>query len=100
MFLIIGTCPKGFIEFKRRCYGFFVNRYSRTTWKKAQKKCRSFNGGDLVSIFRKEENEFIAKKVLEINPDLKDKEYYYPWIGLYLKRRRNASKIFNCCNNL
>ena len=29
-----------------------------------------------------EENEFIAKKVLEINPNLKDKEHYYPWIGL------------------
>ena len=89
----LGSCPKGFIQHRRRCYGFFVNRYARTTWSNAQKKCRSFNGGDLVSILTKSENEFIAKKVIEINPDLIDKDYYYPWIGLHIKKRRNKSKV-------
>jgi hypothetical protein len=88
---VIGTCPKGFIEHKRRCYGFFVHHYARTTWIDAQKKCRSFNGGDLVSILTKGENDFITQKVLEINPSLKDNEHYHPWIGLKLRKRRNKS---------
>ena len=58
------NCPEGFVEHKRRCYGFFVKHYARTTWVDAQKKCRSFNGGDLVSILTKGENDFIAQKVL------------------------------------
>ena len=74
----VGSCPDGFLEYRRRCYGFFVNRYDRTTWKKAQEKCRSFIGGDLVSILTKEDNQFIAQKVLEINPELANTEYYYP----------------------
>ena len=41
----------------------------------------------------KSENEFIAKKVLEINPDLIDKEHYYPWIGLQIQKRRNRGKL-------
>ena len=41
----------------------------------------------------KSENEFIAKKVLEINPDLIDKEHYYPWIGLQIQKRRNKGKL-------
>ena len=92
-FFIDFHCPDGFLEHRRRCYGFFVNRYTKSTWKEAQKNCRSFNGGDLVSISTKEENDFIAKKLLELNPDLKEKEYYYPWIGLYIKKRRSKSKL-------
>ena len=86
-------CPDGFLEYRRRCYGFFVNHYTKFTWKEAQKNCRSFNGGDLVSISTKEENDFIAKKVSELNPDLKEKYHYYPWIGLYLKKRRSTGKL-------
>ena len=93
LLLRVGSCPKGFIAHKRRCYGFFVNRYARTTWSDAQKTCRSFNGGDLVTIVTKSENDFIAKKVLEINPDLKDKDHYYPWIGLFIQKRRNKGKL-------
>ena len=98
LFILIGTCPEPFIEHDRRCYGFFVNDYDKTTWQDAQKRCRSFNGGDLVSILTKDENEYISNMVLEINPDLKDyfrkrKDYYFPWIGLYIKNRRNGG---NC----
>ena len=91
-FYFVGVCPKGFIEYKKRCYGFFVSRYWRTTWKFAQKACRSFNGGDLVSILRKDENDFIARKFVELNPSLSNKEYHYPWIGAYLTKRQNPSK--------
>ena len=98
-FLWIGECPEPFIEFNRRCYGFFVQSYHKTTWYDAQKKCRSFNGGDLISIQTKEENEFITNKTLELNPDLKHKDesgwnirwvgkqFYFPWIGAYLKNQ-------------
>ena len=99
LLLFIGFhCPDGFLEHKRRCYGFFVYSYARSTWKEAQKKCRSFNGGDLIRVSTKKENDFIAKKLLELNPDLKEKEHYYPWIGLYLKKGRNRSKLlkFDC----
>ena len=91
-FYFAGVCPKGFIAYKKRCYGFFVSRYWRTTWRLAQKACRSFNGGDLVSILRKDENDFIARKFVELNPSLGDEEYHYPWIGAYLRKRQNPSK--------
>ena len=72
-----------------------MNDYDKTTWPDAQKRCRSFNGGDLVSILTNEENEYISRKILELNPDLKKrKDYYFPWIGLYIKKRRNGG---NCC---
>ena len=41
-----------------------------------------------------EENDFIAKTVLDINPSLKDNEYYYPWIGLKLRKRRNKGIVY------
>ena len=91
IFFLTGTCPDGFIEHKRRCYGFFINNYDKSTWGEAQKRCRFFNGGDLLSIFTEEENVFVTKKFSELNPDLKEKEHYYPWIGLYLRKRRNRS---------
>ena len=92
--LLKGTCPNGpeWVKHKRRCYGFFVNRYDRTTWRKAQDKCRSFVNGDLVSIFSKEENEFIANKILEINPELNGTQYYNPWIGLEIRKCRGGKK--------
>ena len=53
----------------------------------ATARCRSFAGGDLVSIFSKKENEFIAKKVLEANLDLEGTETFnYPWIGLKMRK--------------
>ena len=83
------------MKHKRRCYGFFVNNHDRLTWRKAQEKCRSFVGGDLVSIFTKAENEFIAQKVVEINPDLNGPQQYYPWIGLEIRPCRGKGNIVN-----
>ena len=45
------------------------------------------------------ESRFIAKKVLAINPELKnrrdkEKEYYDPWIGLYIRMKSNGKLIF------
>ena len=86
------------MEFKSRCYGFFVQNYDRLTWKKAKSKCRSFNGGDLVSIGNDAENKFIAKTVLSMNTDLvrvtrdgtKGSEFYHPWIGLFIRKTLNG----------
>ena len=44
------------------------------------------------------ESRFIAKKVLAINPELKnrrdkEKEYYDPWIGLYIRMKSNKTCI-------
>ena len=44
------------------------------------------------------ESRFIAKKVLAINPELKnrrdkEKEYYDPWIGLYIRMKSNGKLI-------
>ena len=50
------------------------------------------NGGDLVSILRKDENDFIARKFVELDPNLNGTEYHYPWIGAYLTKRQNPSK--------
>ena len=91
-FMIIGVCPNGteWVEHKRRCYGFFVHNYDRVNFRKAQENCRSFVGGDLVSILTKDENEFIANKMLELNPDLNPRDgnqFYYPWIGLDMKKK-------------
>ena len=58
-------------------------------------------GGDLVSIFSKAENEFIARKVLELNPDLNGTEYYYPWIGLSIRKGERKGKsrtYYKLCN--
>ena len=94
-YYLIGICPNGteWVKHKRRCYGFFVNNHDRLTWSKAQEKCRSFVGGDLVSIFSKAENEFISQKVLEINPILNGPEYYYPWIGLKIRNCGGKGRI-------
>lgn len=39
------------------------------------------------------ESRFIAKKVLSINPELKEKEFYNPWIGLYIRKKSNGNLI-------
>ena len=92
-YFLTGMCPYGFVPHKRRCYGFFVNSYDRTSYHAAQSRCRSYAGGELVSILSTDENEFVAKKVLEINPNLSTQDYYYPWIGLQIKQtRRKGNK--------
>ena len=93
-YFILDRCPEGFVENDKRCYGFFVNRHDKTTWQDAQKKCRSFNGGDLVTVVKKEESTFLAQKTLEINPELRNEAFYMPWIGLRL-RRKPKSKYTN-----
>ena len=97
--MFIGVCPKGkeWVEYKNRCYGFFVNNHDRVDFWKAQEKCRSFVGGDLVSILNNDENQFIAKKIIEINSDLNPtdgNQYYYPWIGLNVKRKCGGMILF------
>ena len=80
--------------------------YQRTTWYDAQKKCRSFNGGDLVSILTSGENEYILRKVRQLNPDLsRDKDdpkigFYYPWIGLYLKDKNSTGNDFKTLSEM
>ena len=97
--MFIGVCPKGkeWVEYKNRCYGFFVNNHDRVDFWKAQEKCRSFVGGDLVSILNNDENQFIARKIIEINSDLNPidgNQYYYPWIGLNIKRKCGGMNLF------
>ena len=92
----LGTCPEGqeWVKHKRRCYGFYVKEHDRLTWRKAQEKCRSYINGDLVSILNEDENQFIANKVLELNPDLSNgTDHYYPWIGLEIKRCGNRGTL-------
>ena len=92
MILSIEQCPKGFVENDNRCYGFFVHRHDKTTWQEAQKKCRSFNGGDLVTVMTVEESTFLAQKTLEINPELRTDAFYMPWIGIKLRRKPKSTK--------
>ena len=106
--MFTGLCPEGkeWVEYKNRCYGFFVNNHDRVNFWKAQEKCRSYVGGDLVSILNKDENAFIANKIIEVNSDLNPTDgnhYYYPWIGLSIKRKCGGMNLFltnNRCYNI
>ena len=60
-----------------------MTKHDRNTYDDATSKCRSYDSGDLISLFNKEENDFVASKVLELNPSLRNVDYYYPWIGLH-----------------
>lgn len=74
MTIMSGNCEKGWYNLGNKCYKFFGILWSqRVTWNAANIECQKI-GASLVSIHSKDEQEFLADVMLEVDSDV--------WIGM------------------
>lgn len=72
------------IYFNSTCY--FYSKDKRLRFTKAREYCRTFKNSELTSIYNKDENEFIRRRINELAED-----YQYTWIGLAID---NTNKTY------
>ncbi|XP_070610647.1 C-type lectin-like [Erythrolamprus reginae] len=78
-------CPRGWIQLKRCCYGFFN---LRLTWMRAELECQSIKSNShLASVVSEEETELLSTYL-----DKNYAEQTAVWIGMFESKKRTPKK--------
>uniref|UniRef100_A0A8C3GD76 C-type lectin domain-containing protein n=1 Tax=Cairina moschata TaxID=8855 RepID=A0A8C3GD76_CAIMO len=73
-----GRCPKGWLDFRGSCYGYFGQEL---TWRKAEAWCKVIHAGcHLASLHSPEEHTAVARFIAKFQ---RSEEEDNVWIGLH-----------------